>query len=319
MRNNITWMRAVLVLAGFFNIGWGIIMIFFRNFYFRLIDMPGTQLTGIWISSGIMAIVMGVGYLIASTNAFRYWPIVFMGLLTKIFMPVSIWIGFQGGEVSTEVFQVALTNHLIWWLPFGAILYRVFRQPYMEDNDMIRYAAEDWETSLEMYATNKGRPILDASYESPVLLVFLRHFGCTFCREALATIGSQLKAIESKGTSVLLVHMVSEEEADQQLVQYGLGDVEHISDPESLLYKAFRLRRGSFWQLFGPKVIRRGIQAGLIGGYGIGDIAGDPYQMPGIFLIYEGKIVKQYLHRSAADIPPYLELADCRGCYESVG
>jgi peroxiredoxin len=316
MRTNITWIKAILVMAGIFNIGWGVITIFFQPFYFNLIEMKGNHLTSIWISSGIMAMVMGIGYLIASTNAFRYWPIVLMGMLIKIFMPVSILVGHELGEVSSEVFRVALTNHLIWWLPFGAILYRVYRQPYMDDSDMIHFAAEDWESSLEMYHTSKNRTIIEASRDQPVMLVFLRHFGCTFCRESLFMISEQIKDIESMGTSVMLVHMVSEDDAGEQLEQFGLEHLEHVSDPESLLYKAFRLRRGNLWQLFGPKILWRGLYAGFIRKHGLGDIAGDPFQMPGIFLIYDGKIRKQFFHHTAADVPPYLELADCSACYD---
>lgn len=316
MKTNITWIKAILVFAGLFNIGWGIIAVFLQPFFFHLVDMPGPHEATIWRSSGILAAVMGLGYLITSSNPFRYWPIVLMGLLTKVLMPLSLYAGFLAGELTSEVFRMAILNHVIWWLPFGAVLWRIYRQPYLEDRDLIEYVSGDAESSMEMYMTSYGRSVYDASYDKPVLLVFLRHFGCTFCREALHDLAHMRDAISGMGTRVVLVHMVGEDEAALELERYDLNGIEHVSDPESLLYKAFRLRRGNLLQLFGPRTIIRGLTAGLFGGHGLGSAMGDIYQMPGIFLVYKGRIMKRYYHATASDIPPYLELSACTACYE---
>ena len=37
--------------------------------------------------------------------------------------------------------------------------------------------------------TRGGINILRLSHQQPVMLVFLRHFGCTFCREAMRDLG----------------------------------------------------------------------------------------------------------------------------------
>jgi len=316
MGKNITWIKAILIFAGLFNIGWGIISIFFQPFFFNLIDLPGPHEASIWRSSGILATSMGIGYLIASSNAFRYWPVVFIGLLTKLLMPLSIYIGYLHGDLPTDAFRMAVTNHLIWWIPFAAILYRIYQQPYVEDRDLIDFASDDMEMSMEMYQTSRQRTILEASEQSPVMMVFLRHFGCTFCREALYDISNKIKEIESKGTNVILVHMVSEEEATHELGNYGLQHLEHVSDPESLLYKGFRLKRGTFLELFGPKTLIRGFSAGVLHKHGLGSAMGDVYQMPGIFLIHKGAVIKQYQHSTASDKPPYVEIAECIPCID---
>lgn len=79
-----------------------------------------------------------------------------------------------------------------------------------------------------------------------------------------------------------------------------------------MLYKGFHLRRGTLSQVFGFKVWWRGIYLWLSKGAFLsspGDV--DVFQMPGIFLIYKGEIVKEYKHLSVADIPPYMDLASC--------
>jgi hypothetical protein len=54
---------------------------------------------------------------------------------------------------------------------------------------------------------------LAALAERPLFLVFLRHFGCTFCREAVADLAEKREAIAAKGVPLAFVHMGTEEKA----------------------------------------------------------------------------------------------------------
>jgi hypothetical protein len=66
------------------------------------------------------------------------------------------------------------------------------------------------------------------------------------------------------------------------------------------------VKRGSLGQLFGPKVIWRGISEGVLLRHGLGAAVADPTQMPAIFLISSSEIVRRFRHRSAADRPDYV-------------
>ncbi|MEQ8358950.1 MAG: SelL-related redox protein [Cytophagales bacterium] len=159
--------------------------------------------------------------------------------------------------------------------------------------------------------SNKGISIYEYSHDSRVMLVFLRHFGCTFCREMLSDISKLRKSIEQKGVMIVLVHMVGEDEAKNVLSEYGLDDLPRISNPEMDLYTAWGLEQGTVSQLFGMKVWWRGLTAGVIKGHGIGWLKGNGFQMPGIFLLENEKIIDQFIHDSAADRPNYWEIACC--------
>ncbi|MFO0508824.1 MAG: AhpC/TSA family protein, partial [bacterium] len=52
----------------------------------------------------------------------------------------------------------------------------------------------------------------------------------------------------------------------------------------------------------------RGFRAGFLGKHGIGSAEGDVTQMPGVFLVFHGEILKSYRHQSAADRPDYVAL-----------
>jgi peroxiredoxin len=159
-----------------------------------------------------------------------------------------------------------------------------------------------------------GRSLESLTRQRPVLLVFLRHFGCTFCREAAADLSDQKEAIEREGVMPAFVGMAEDAVLGAFLAAYGLADLPRFADPGKRLYRAFGLRRGSPSQLLGARVWRRGLAAAAPGwlgggGHGLGALQGDGMQMPGVFLLHEGRVIGGYRHRTAADRPDYSKLA----------
>jgi peroxiredoxin len=171
---------------------------------------------------------------------------------------------------------------------------------------------QDLVRTLEGAVTQAGESLVERSQLSPVLLVFLRHAGCTFCREALGDISRARRAIEETGTRVILVHMGDTGAIEKLVKKNGLCGVDLICDGEQDLYRAFGLKRGRLGQLFGPRVFLRGLQAAVAGRHGMGWISADSLQMPGVFLIDGSGIVRRFRHRSAADRPDYAGLCGAR-------
>ncbi|MFT6148264.1 MAG: peroxiredoxin [Saprospiraceae bacterium] len=163
---------------------------------------------------------------------------------------------------------------------------------------------------LSEMITNKNTSLKKMSEHKPVLLVFLRRFGCTFCREALDDLSKIRPKIEEKGVEIVFVHMADNETAEDYFKTYKLPNSIHISDEPAKFYKEFDLFRGNIRQLFGLGVMMRGFKLAMEKGYGIGFI-GDGFQMPGIFLLRNSKIVNSYIHDTAADKPDYFEIATC--------
>ena len=164
---------------------------------------------------------------------------------------------------------------------------------------------------LNQMLLNTGETLFEDSLRQPVLLVFLRHFGCTFCREALADISKQRASIEEQGSKVIFVHMASNDIAERYFNRYDLDGAVHISDPECKFYAAFGLVKGNFTQLFGLSSWIRGFSAGVVAGHGVGPQLGDGFQMPGVFAIQDGEIKNSFIHRLASDRPDYFDLMKC--------
>ncbi len=60
---------------------------------------------------------------------------------------------------------------------------------------------------LGAYRAESGRTLLEITEESPVLLLFLRHFGCSFCRETLDRVSQVRGKLEAKGVHPVFVHL----------------------------------------------------------------------------------------------------------------
>jgi peroxiredoxin len=159
--------------------------------------------------------------------------------------------------------------------------------------------------------TSVGKSLKELSHEKPVLLVFLRHFGCIFCREALKDISSKRASFEEKGVQVVLVHMSDDKTAESYFKKYNLEGITHIPDPQCKYYASFGLVKGSFNQLFGLKNWLRGVELTMKGTPVSLKQIGDGFQMPGIFMIRNGRVADSYIHKSAADRPDYDNIIAC--------
>jgi peroxiredoxin len=161
---------------------------------------------------------------------------------------------------------------------------------------------------LSAYASQDGRTLAALVTGGPVFLVFLRHFGCTFCREAVAEISEKRAAIEARGIPLAFVHLGTEEKAKWFFTPYKLTDVARFSDPQGRLYEAFGLVRAELRQYLNMESIGRMLGA-FFRGHFVGLPAGDVERMPGVFLLQNGAIRKAFRHKLVSDRPDYLALA----------
>lgn len=297
------WMKHMLAAAGIYNMLWGAMVVLWPHLLWARIGAPSPSPIELWQCIGMMVAVFGVGYFITSFNPIRYWPMVLAGFLGKLFGAIGFGLAWYQGALPQGFGWTILFGDLIWLGPFGLVLREVYLQFVLE----VRPLEEEmmFEEEFGHVATNKGWKLQEMSERWPLVVVFLRHFGCTFCREALQDLGRLQDELAAKGKVLVLVHMGNEEEAGAVLAKYGLQDVHHISDNDRRLYRYFGLQRGFLSQLAGPKVWVRGIHAGIIKRHGLNASGADAWQMPGIFLYHKGRIRKKFIHRSAADVPDY--------------
>jgi hypothetical protein len=153
--------------------------------------------------------------------------------------------------------------------------------------------------------TESGTTLLALTEASPVLMVFLRQFGCSFCRHAIGQIADLRGELQARGVRPVFVHLGPAEIAKATFDHYGVSDMERINDPKAAVYQhpIFGLSRGStISQMSKPPVWKGWFK------HGLGSIKGDNDQMPGVFFLKGPKVVRKFVHKTIADEPDYLRL-----------
>jgi hypothetical protein len=148
----------------------------------------------------------------------------------------------------------------------------------------------------------------EASEKSKLLFVFVRHRGCTFCREALTNLSIHKKDLVDRGYKIIVVHMGPVESSEVMKKEFDLTDVEFISDPERTYYKAFGARRANLLEALGPQVIAKGLFGGKLKKYGVGKIEGDGFQLGGVFTVENQKL--EFIHnpKNTSDVEDWSDL-----------
>ena len=169
---------------------------------------------------------------------------------------------------------------------------------------------EEVVAALGAVTTEAGSNLLALAEATPVLLIFLRHFGCSFCRQTISDISGLYGEMQERGVRPVFVHLGTPEVAKAHFDYYRLSDVERVHDPQARLYQhpVFGLgRTNPLSHFFRPAVVA-GWLKGAIFRHGIGTIQGDGEQMPGVFFLRGPEIVREHVHRTIADQVDYRAL-----------
>lgn len=303
------WPRWILRAAALYNLLWGAWVVLFPNHWFDITGIEHPNYPGIWQCVGMIVGVYGIGYWFAANNFVTHWPVILVGFLGKIFGPIGFLQSALTGALPWSWGMMIVTNDLIWWIPFAAMLYLAFK--FQSDP---RYHSKSPEQIPETLTREQANRLFhvtaDSTLESfskqhDVLLVFLRHAGCTFCRETLDELKKARSVWTAKKITPVVVHMGSEEEGIAMMKRFELADLPVISDPDCNLFRAYHLPRGKWQQLFGPRVWVEGFKTAILKGYGLGKLVGDGFQLSGAFLLRNGNVIAEYPSVDAADNCPW--------------
>jgi len=288
----------VLLAAGLYHIGFGIWAICWPHLWFDWIGAAQPNHPILWQCVGLMIGVLGVSLLIASKNPIHHWLIVLIGFVKFTLGAVGFGVAYVRLEIPMSSAWLFVLDALIWWAPFAVILWACVRAhtgvpPTRETPLSIPEATRS-------YTLSNGMSLAEASESKLLVLVFLRHFGCTFTRQILRGLEGIQKEANAHDAELVLVHMLQNGKETEYLGERS--GVLRIADPRCELYRAFGLGKGGFLELFGPHVWWRGTVS-IFKGCGLGHLAGDGLQMPGAFLFRDGRILSAQPAHSASDLP----------------
>ncbi len=134
-----------------------------------------------------------------------------------------------------------------------------------------------------------------------VVLVFVRHFGCVFCRAQVAELSAALPQIRARAAELVLIGTGDVQAAREFRSDFDL-DVPVFADPELTTFRALPLQRG-FKTVLTLSVMKRAVKT-LQDGFRQGKTQGDVWQQGGVFILGPGdREHYRYISAEAGDHP----------------
>jgi hypothetical protein len=114
--------RISFVLAGIYNIAWGLYAAINPQWLFRFAALPDQNYPQIFACLGMVVGLYGILYLEVARAPERGWLLAAVGLLGKILGPIGLAALILSGQWPIATIVLCLTNDLIWWYPFTRYL-----------------------------------------------------------------------------------------------------------------------------------------------------------------------------------------------------
>jgi peroxiredoxin len=152
-----------------------------------------------------------------------------------------------------------------------------------------------------------------------ILLVFLRHFGCRFCKQQVQSLKAVASRLREAGTDIVLISLGTPGQISRFREEMQLTDEMEIyvdSKPDApVAHAAFKLRSSHdlvanpSTQALGQKALDQGFTDGGYGDGGtftspVGPYTGDVFQIGGVFILGEGNLCEfAFRSKHAGDHP----------------
>jgi peroxiredoxin len=146
--------------------------------------------------------------------------------------------------------------------------------------------------------------------EGPVVVMFMRHFGCPFCREHLMNMGAALPRFEAAGAQLVAIFQYGADATQAFCANRGVP-FDCLGDPLREAYNEVSLGRGTRKQLVSWRIARSYVRHAREGNLGVTAKGGDYAQLPGTFVVgTDGRLVFAHYNDSSADNPPVPDVLD---------
>ncbi len=300
------WVPLILRSAAIYNLSWGALVILFPKAAFEWLGLEAPNYPCIIQCLGMVIGVYGIGYWIAARDAATHWPIVLVGFLGKVFGPIGFVYYAWRRELPWTMGATILTNDILWWIPFAGILVHAAR---IHERRRTTVEGLTLEQALRTAILPDGQNLFDQSFKSRLLLVCVRHFGCTYCRETLSDLSKQSEQIYRVGLTPVVIHMGSIEQGKSMMQRFGLEAVGQVSDPDRRLFRTLDLPFGTLGQLVSIKTFWRALVEGVVFKFGFGSFVGNGMQLSGAFIVKNGHVERAVRHESPAERTDFADLS----------
>lgn len=278
-------------LIGYYEL-FAILLLLLPPSQFPLIGLESTAAAWPLRLSAIMLGALGLGLFFPLVNPLRHWAITALIAFGQVVMPTVTVLLISIGDLPAHVGAPMALVDLLFLVPaVCALVWSVDLHALETASGTTSHPTPEIAPLLAVVPDGSVHTVGDLSAEGPILVLLLRHLGCTFCRATLSNLSENISSLRTQYRAVLVVTMSPLEEMLPLRERNELPGVLLVSDPERLWYRALSIPVGSFRQTLGWRVLARGLFSGLLFRYGIGTVHADPFQLPGSAVIERRQIL----------------------------
>jgi len=114
--------QRVFVLAGTYNIAWGLLAVAHPQWLWQVAGMPEANYPQIFATLGMVIGLYGIVYIEIARRPEDGYVLAAVGLVGKVLGPIGLGYLIVSGQWPVATVVICLTNDVIWWVPFSRYL-----------------------------------------------------------------------------------------------------------------------------------------------------------------------------------------------------
>jgi hypothetical protein len=135
--------QTVFILAGIYNICWGLLTAFYPQWLFEFARMPAANYPEIFACLGMVVGLYGLVYLEVARRPERGFLLAAVGFIGKVLGPIGAVVLIAGGKWPPAAIVMNITNDFIWLVPFA--IYLADSWPYYKKDLLATEVTENTE------------------------------------------------------------------------------------------------------------------------------------------------------------------------------
>ena len=140
--------------------------------------------------------------------------------------------------------------------------------------------------------------------DGPTLLVFLRHFGCIFCRERLSQLAQHQTDIEQAGLKIVAIGIGEAKHADRYCGNL-LPNATCLASEDAAIYHTYGFAQVKLGDMLSFQAVKNSVRA-FTSGQMQGQTTGDFRMIGGTFIVdTDGVIQYAYYSKTPGDHPSF--------------
>jgi peroxiredoxin len=148
--------------------------------------------------------------------------------------------------------------------------------------------------------------------ERPLIVAFMRHFGCAFCREQLILLTRSWNEIQAAGGDAVAIFQYGAEATERFCNARGVPFA-CLGDPALVAYDRVALGRWRMREVLGLRTLRGWRRTAKVGAY-VGIPNGDVGLRPATFVVArDGRVAYAHYNGDLTDNPPVDDLLAALG------